>query len=270
MDGGNVTTELWGLDVARRLSIGVAVVGAVVLFARHERYAPFFLLFLAFSNFQEIRAARKIICGYSDITSLLIFSVCHAGLVAFHGPMLDRRLSRGEAGYDGKSFRASLCDVGSPVGELKPDGLSVIKPGTAEGMLVGGTITQIAAGLGTPFAIRLEGPTILFLEDVAERPYKIRRMLMQLRLAGVFEHVTGVVLGAMTECDEPASAIPEAAQLRACDVIAGVFADFDGPILAGFPSGHGPAPTWTLPFGVRSTLDTRDGGSLRIDEPAVD
>ena len=225
---------------------------------------------LPFIDPAEILAARKIICGYSDITSLLIYSVCRAGLVAFHGPMVEKRLSRGEEGYASWSFIASLCDRDTPMGDLKPEGLSVVKEGMAEGMLIGGTLTQIAAGLGTPYGITIDGPTILFLEDVGERPYRVRRMLTQLQLAGVFEQVTGIVLGAMHNCDEPASAVPGLVNLTACDTVAGFFADFDGPILAGFPSGHGPAPTWTLPFGVRASMSTRDGGVLTIEEPGVD
>lgn len=223
---------------------------------------------LPFLDAAELAASRKIICGYSDITSLLIFSVCHAGLVAFHGPMLEYRLSRGSEGYDITSLKLAMWE-GAPMGELGPDGLSVLKPGRAEGMLVGGTLTQLTAGLGTPYGIRLDGPAILFIEDVNERPYKLRRMLMQLKLAGVLDRVTGVVLGAMTACDEPADMASGRGALRACDVVAGFFADFDGPMLAGFPSGHGPAPTWTLPFGVQASLDTRNGGSLTILEPAT-
>ena len=225
---------------------------------------------LPFLDPAEVAAARKIICGYSDITSLLIYAVCHAGLMAFHGPMLERRLSLGADGYDRDSFRAALFDAKAPMGELTPAGLSVLKPGSAEGILIGGTLTQIAAGLGTPYGIRLDAPAILFIEDVGERPYKLRRMLMQLRLAGVLERVTGIVLGLMTDCDEPVSTASGLMTLTACDVIAGFFADFDGPILSGFPSGHGPAPTWTLPFGAQSSISTRGGGGLSIDEPAVD
>ncbi|MEX2270878.1 MAG: LD-carboxypeptidase [Vicinamibacterales bacterium] len=224
---------------------------------------------LPFIDPAELAAAEKIICGYSDITSLLIFSVCHAGLVAFHGPMVARRLSLGDAGYDWISFKMALCD-GDPMGEMKPDGLAVLKAGGAEGMLIGGTLTQIASGLGTPYGIRLDGPTILFLEDVRERPYKLRRMLTQLSLAGVFEHVTGIILGEMSDCDEPVSTTSGLMELNARDVVAGFFADFPGPILAGFPSGHGSQPTWTLPFGVQAAMDTRDGGSLWIVEPAVE
>jgi muramoyltetrapeptide carboxypeptidase len=183
--------------------------------------------------------------------------------------MLAQRLSKGAAGYDWSSFDKALCHP-QPMGELRPDGLSVLKPGMGEGMLIGGTLTTIAAGLGTPYGIELDRPSILFLEDISERPYKLRRMLTQLKLAGVFDNVTGIVLGSMTGCDEPPSMPPAQADLTARDVVARFFADFDGPILAGFPSGHGPAPTWTLPFGVRSLISTRDGGSLLIEEAAVE
>ena len=217
---------------------------------------------LPFLDARELRDARKIICGYSDITSLLVFATCHAGLVSFHGPMLDRRLSRGEAGYDRRSFLSALT-VAGPMGRLAPEGVSVLREGTAAGMLVGGTLTQLAASLGTPYAIRIDMPAVLFIEDIGERPYKIRRMLKQLELAGVFEHVSGIVLGAMIGCDE-AGGSP-----TACETVASFFTGFAGPIVAGFPSGHGDAPVWTLPFGVQATLTTRGGASLTIDEPAV-
>lgn len=219
---------------------------------------------LPFVDAAELARARKILCGFSDITSLLVYSVCHAGLVAFHGPMLERRLARGGEGYDRVSFVKALFDP-APMGRLEPAGLSVLREGAAQGMLVGGTLTQIAAGLGTPYGIRLDRPSILFLEDIAERPYKLRRMLTQLRLAGVFEHVTGIVLGTMMDCDE--------GDLTACGVAGRFFEDlagFDGPILSGFPSGHGTVPFWTLPFGVGASIDTRAGAALSIDEAAVE
>lgn len=222
---------------------------------------------LPFIDARELREARKIICGYSDITSLLIHAVCNAGLVAFHGPMLDRRLSWGAKGYDSGSFLAAVTSA-APMGRLAPSGVSVLKDGIATGMLVGGTLTQLAASLGTPYAIRLDAPSILFMEDVGERPYKLRRLLMQLHLAGVFAHVSGIVLGAMAGCDESGGAP------TACEAVSAFFDDvaggFTGPIVSGFPSGHGDAPLWTLPFGVQATLSTRGGASLTIDEPAVE
>lgn len=216
---------------------------------------------LPFLNAREIAASRKIICGYSDITSLLIFSVCHAGLVAFHGPMLDRRLSRGTDGYDGESFRKALC-VAEPMGRLTPPNLTVIRPGRAKGMLIGGTLTQICAGLGTPYGMQLDRPVILFVEDVNERPFRVRRMMTQLKLAGLLDRVAGIIFGAMCDCDEPA--------LSAFDMLSAFFEGFDGPILAGFPSGHGPLPTWTLPFGVDASLETDGGGAVTIEEAAVE
>ena len=216
---------------------------------------------LPFLDAAELRAARKIICGYSDITSLLVYGTCHAGLVTFHGPMLDRRLSRGESGYHRSSMLAAMQHA-APMGDLVPGGLTVLKAGRARGMLVGGTLTQIAAGLGTPYGIRLDRPAILFLEDVNERPYKLRRMLTQLKFAGVFDRVSGIVFGSMPDCDEPG--------VQASDVIASFFSDFDGPVLTGFPSGHGAAPVWTLPFGVEAAMSTADGGVLTIEEAAVE
>lgn len=217
---------------------------------------------LPFLDARELAEARKIICGYSDITSLLIYAVCHAGLIAFHGPMLDRRLSRGDAGYDRTSFLAALSEP-APMGRLAPPGLSVLRGGAAAGTLVGGTLTQVAAGLGTPYGLALDGPSILFLEDVGERPYKLRRMLTQLKFAGALARVSGIVLGDMTGCDEPGGQPP------ACDAIAAALEDFTGPIISGFPSGHGAAPLWTLPFGVRASIATADGPSLTIEEAAV-
>lgn len=218
---------------------------------------------LPFIDAAELARARKIFCGFSDMTSLLVYSVCHAGLVAFHGPMLERRFALRGEGYDRASFMKALFEP-APMGRLEPAGLSVLREGKAEGMLVGGTLTQVAAGLGTPYGIRLDRPSILFFEDIAERPYKLRRMLTQLRLAGVFERVTGIVLGTMPDCDE--------GDLTACGVAGRFFEDlagFDGPILSGFPSGHGTAPFWTLPFGVRASIDARGGAALVIEEPAV-
>jgi muramoyltetrapeptide carboxypeptidase len=218
---------------------------------------------LPFLDAGELRDARKIICGYSDITSLLIYATCHAGLVSFHGPMVDRRLSRGAAGYDSRSFLAATT-AAEPMGRLAPDGVSVLQEGTAAGMLIGGTLTQLAASLGTPYALRLDRPSILFIEDVGERPYKLRRLLMQLKLAGLFDHVTGIVLGAMIGCDESGGSP------TACETVTAFFHDFSGPIVSGFPSGHGDAALWTLPFGVQATLTTQGGPSLIINEAAVE
>ncbi len=95
-------------------------------------------------------ADPKVFVGYSDLTALLAWQVSH-GQVAFHGPMAEGRLARGHAGYDRASFMAAVTQPVA-MGTLSPAGLDVLRPGEAAGVLTGGTITQLASLLGTPFA----------------------------------------------------------------------------------------------------------------------
>ncbi|HUU34384.1 MAG TPA: LD-carboxypeptidase [Vicinamibacterales bacterium] len=206
-------------------------------------------------------ADPKVFIGYSDLTALLAWQVTH-GLVAFHGPMVEGRLAEGPSGYDRASL---LAAVTRPVamGTLAPASLEVFRPGEAGGVLMGGTMTQLAALLGTPFACIPREPTILFLEDVGERPYRLDRLLSQLHQAGMFRHVTGVLLGVFPGCDESGGG-PTA---RA--VLADLFANFPGPVVFGFPSGHTNGPTTTLPLGVGVRLLAGGAPALSIQEPAV-
>src|SRR4030095_6757697 len=174
--------------------------------------------------------APKLFIGYSDNTSLLSWLTCGCGITALHGPMLARRLARGAAGYDKRSLLA-LSGNGRGV-ELAPEGLEVLRPGHVQGPLYGGTMAQLIASLGTPFAFAPPDGCVLFLEDVNERPYKIDRMLTQLRLSGVLGRARGWVLGEVRGWDEPGGSV------TARDVIARLTADVSGPVLFGFPSGH--------------------------------
>lgn len=209
-----------------------------------------------------VRAAGKPIVGYSDLTSLLSFCVCQCGIVAFHGPMIDGRLARGEAGYDRDSF---LRAVGEDValGELRPDGLEVLRPGEAAGPILGGTLTQLVASLGTPYAFDPPRGHVLWIEDVNERPYRLDRMLTQLRLAGILGRASAIVFGEMRGCDEPSGEVTARATL------ARLLAGFPGPILFGFPSGHTARPFVTLPLGVLARVVTAPRPALVIEEPAV-
>ena len=96
-------------------------------------------------------AARKPFIGYSDLTSVLTFLTIGCDLVAFHGPMLAGRLGRGKEGYDRDSFEGALLRT-DPMGELAPPALESVRRGEASGPLLGGTLTQLLASLGTPFA----------------------------------------------------------------------------------------------------------------------
>jgi len=189
-----------------------------------------------------LRRARTAIVGYSDITSLHAFLNGHVQLATVHGAMIDRRLAKGESAYDPRSFLGSLS--ATPLGELSPEGLEVFKHGETRGTLVGGTLTQLAASLGTPYEFIPPGGSVIFLEDVGERPYRIRRLLTQLSQAGRFSAASAIVCGEFVRCDEPGGAVTARA------VVAEFFAGFSGPVLWGFPSGHTDAPFVSVPFGV--------------------
>ena len=114
----------------------------------------------------EARRARKPFIGYSDLTAILSFLTIQCGVVAFHGPMLDLRFSGREAGYDRASFLRAVS-IAEPVGELAPPGLEVVRPGDARGMLLGGTVTQLLATMGTPLAFNPPPGFVLFLKKSA-------------------------------------------------------------------------------------------------------
>ncbi|HWI16715.1 MAG TPA: LD-carboxypeptidase [Vicinamibacterales bacterium] len=207
-------------------------------------------------------AGRKALIGYSDITSLLdLYLRC--GLTAIHGPMVDRRLSRGVAAYDEDSFRRVLMHA-EPAGDLSPAQLEVLHPGSARGVLVGGTLTQLMASMGTPWAFAPPPGSVLFLEDIGERPYRIHRLLTQAAQAGVFEHARAIVFGEFPGCDEPGG------DPAIKDVLRDFTADFHGPVLFNFPSGHTTGATWTLPLGVEAEVISGPSPSLSILDAAVD
>ena len=211
----------------------------------------------------EARRANKPFIGYSDLTSMLTYLTLGSGWVSFHGPMLAGRLGRGAAGYDEDSFVRALCRR-EPLGELAPAGLESIRPGEAAGMLLGGTLTQLLASLGTPYAFDPPQGYVLFLDEVGERPYRLDRMFTQLTQGRLLARASAVVIDELPRCDEP-SGDPAG---RA--VMADLFADFPGPVLIGFPSGHTAGPAMTLPFGVAARVIGGATPRLVIEESAVE
>jgi len=209
-----------------------------------------------------VRGAPKAFVGYSDLTTLLTWLVGHCGIVAFHGPTVAGRLADGEGRYDRASLLRALT-VAEPMGEVPLEGAEILVEGEARGRLLGGTLTQIAAAAGTPYALMPWDDTILLLEDVGERPYRLDRLLQQVRDAGIMRRVKGVVLGTFPRCDEPGGA------LTARDVLASVFEAFSGPVVTGVPTGHVEGPALTLPLGVQCTLVARGTARLVMDEAAV-
>jgi muramoyltetrapeptide carboxypeptidase len=211
---------------------------------------------------EELAASPKAFVGYSDITTLLVFLTTGCGIVSFHGPMIDRRLGQGEAGYDRASFLSALCRT-EPMGELVRAGVETIHRGEASGQLLGGTLTQLLASLGTPYAFDPPTGYVLFLDEVGERPYRLDRMLTQLRLAGLLAQAAAVVVGELPRCDEPGS------DITGRGVIADLLSDFPGPVIIGFPSGHTSGPVTTLPFGVECRVVADARPRVIIEESAV-
>ncbi|HXG90197.1 MAG TPA: LD-carboxypeptidase [Vicinamibacterales bacterium] len=209
-----------------------------------------------------MRKARKVLVGYSDVTALLWYQLQH-GLVGFHGPMVERRLSAGETAYHRDSFIRAVT-VAAPLGPLAPPALEVMRRGEAQGPLLGGTLTQLTASLGTPWAFDPPAGAILFIEDIGERPYRVDRMLTQLAQAGILSRASALVFGEMPSCDEPGG------EHAIRDVLSDFVKNFSGPVLFGFPSGHTSGTTWTLPFGVRARVVTTPAPVLVIEEAAVE
>lgn len=183
----------------------------------------------------------KIVVGYSDLTFLLTFLTQVADLVAFHGPMI----SDYEACPQSVPDLLALLSGDRAAWNLSAE--KIIEPGTAEGALTGGCLSAVVATLGTPFEIDTAGK-LLFLEDVNEKPFRIDRMLTQLRQAGKLDDVVGVMFGEMVGCSaDPYESVTVA------DVISQHFSSSDYPVVTGLPSGHG-VGTATLPMGVRARL----------------
>jgi muramoyltetrapeptide carboxypeptidase len=210
----------------------------------------------------EIRGAAKPFIGYSDLTSLLTFLTTTCGVVAFHGPMLAGRLGRGAAGYDRDSFERSLCRT-EPVGEMTARDLEALRDGEAAGPVLGGTLTQLLASLGTPFAFDPPDGYVLWLDEVGERPYRLDRMVLQLEQTGLLRRAAAVIIGELPRCDEP-SGSPTGR-----GVMADLFAAFPGPVLIGFPSGHTTGPAMTLPLGITARVIGGSRPRIVYEEAAV-
>jgi len=202
-----------------------------------------------------VRKAAKPLVGYSDATTLLLWQIRQVGLIGFHGPMLDRGDELDSASLD--ALLDGLCGRGDPTLKGEPR-----RPGRGEGPLLGGSLSLVVASLGTPWEIETRG-AILLLEDVGERPYRIDRMLHQLRAAGKLDDLAGIGVGNLCECDDPR--YPET---RAEDILLEIVASLGVPVVTGLPFGHG-GPNTTWPMGADGRIDG-ERGEVEILERGVE
>ena len=211
------------------------------------------LRILPFLDFDVLRQNPKVFIGHSDITALLAAITAQSGLVTFHGPVVTT-LAKAPA-FTQHSMKAAIA-TDTPL-EIKPGNAVTINSGITKNPVIGGNLATLCSLLATPFMPNFDNH-ILLLEDRGEAHYRIDRMLSQMKLAGCFENIAGLVLGSFEECG-------------ALDGIFQIFEehfrDTGVPVLAGFDVGHGKQNT-TIPFGIDAVLDT-DNQILSFDQPAT-
>ena len=192
-------------------------------------------------DYDLIRQNPKVFIGFSDITALLWTLSEKCGLTVFHGPvvtMLGKENKESEAGLE------AALTAGTAM-EIQAAAARTIHAGLCQGVVRGGNLATLCHLLGTPYTPDFSD-SIVVLEDVGESPYKVDRMLCQMRMAGCFDGIAGLALGTFFDSGEEGDIL---------DVFEDVFKDTDIPILAGFNIGHG-LVNLTLPFGIPAVLDT--------------
>jgi muramoyltetrapeptide carboxypeptidase len=211
---------------------------------------------------RKLATHPKIFVGYSDLTCLLTYLADEANFVTFHGPMVTKDFACDD-GVDIAAWTSAVSGAGEwEIGS--ESGARTLVAGEAEGVLYGGCLSILVASLGTPYEIRTDG-TILFVEDVAAKPFQIDRTLMQLKLAGKFTSVLGIVFGEMQDCRQNADQ-----DYALEEVVLRVVGDLGIPVAFGLRSGHVSRSNVTLPIGVRVRLEVGGDVRLRVLESATE
>lgn len=215
-------------------------------------------------HLKKIAAKPKIFVGYSDLTSVMTYVFDATGFINFHGPMVAKDFARAD-GIDLQSWQAAVEGHAKWSLDFSAgSGVKTLRAGSAEGVLYGGCLSLLAESLGTPYEIQTEG-TILFIEDLATKPYQIDRMLMHLKLARKLSSLRGIIFGEMLNCGAP-----EGVGFTLEEVVMRIVGDLNVPVVYGLRSGHVSHGNITLPMGVRVQLRASDSGvSLEFLEPAT-
>lgn len=215
-------------------------------------------------DYEVIKQNPKIFMGYSDITSFLTSFTQKTGLVTFHGPMLVT-YKNGFIEYNFSYFLKTLTGD-SPITILPPKDLRprILKNGTAKGPLWGGNLCLLLNRLGTPDQLNTDD-TILFIEDIGEQHYRFDRMMVQMRNAGMFDNINGLIFGELVDMEDTDPSFGKTTD----EIIIDVCGDLDIPIITNFPCGHGKYQA-TLPISIPVKLDAKTGSSsLTILESPV-
>jgi muramoyltetrapeptide carboxypeptidase len=204
-----------------------------------------------------IRANPKVFVGYSDHTSLHAWFWNECELPTYYAPMVAADWAKDD-GVDERSWNALVEGQSKTLRFDAADGMKILRPGAANGRVLGGCLSIVVEALGTPWALKMEEPTVLFLEDIGTKPYKWDRFLQHLKFAGGMKHVRGVVFGdTSANIDKSETELLEAACLHA-------LGDFDGPVAIGLQSGHVDARNRTVALGTRVELNCDGAPSLEF------
>ncbi len=206
---------------------------------------------LSHINYRLIARNPKIFVGYSDITTLQLALWKKCGLITFQGPMVGVDMPDGLDAFTEGLFWQLLTSpkkAGSVVPPEEP--VHTLRPGKGTGVLVGGNLAHLVAIMGTPYLPSFKG-SILFLEDIGEEPYRVDRMMSQLRLASVLSQAAGILGGKFTDCAPKDPAKPS---LSVDDVFRELSALAPTPFLVNLPFGH-ESKKITMPIGIRVRMD---------------
>lgn len=210
-------------------------------------------------NYDMIKNNPKVFAGYSDVTALHNVFNEKCNLITFHTPMPSTELYNGVDEYTMDYFNKSIFSD-EPLGTLKNPSDQEIKSlvkGIAKGKLVGGNLSLIASSMGTPYELDTKDK-ILFLEDIDESPYRIDRMLVQLKQCGKFKDAAGIILGAWTNCDPK----EDEKSLTLMEVFEELIKTENKPTVYNIACGHC-LPTMSIPLGAEVELDA-DNNKITI------
>lgn len=207
-------------------------------------------------DYKAFSESPKLLIGYSDITALLIAIYQKTGICTYHGPVLLSDFSTLTAdSFQRVTFGGSdnfrLSNPETLDGIRKEHPCRTLFPGISKGKLIGGNLSIISSLMGTPYEIETDDH-ILFLEDVGESPYRIDRMLMQLKLAGKFDKIRGLVWGKCEDCDSGETLATWDSDLA--EVLDRIFKPLGVPCFSGLLIGH-TGNQFTLPLGIEAEID---------------
>ncbi|MCL4112193.1 UNVERIFIED_CONTAM: hypothetical protein GTU68_033051 [Idotea baltica] len=205
----------------------------------------------------------KVLIGYSDITALHLAFYQKCSLVTFHGPVASSEPTL----YSIESLKQMVFENGSLMirssmdNGPRDDSRYVIKGGIAEGNLVGGNLSLLAAMVGTDCLPSFENK-LVFIEDIGEKPYRIDRMLVQLFQATDLSSAAGIIFGQFNDCE--AEKNENSYTLK--QTLMNQIQHLNIPIYYGFSFGH-VNQNCTIPLGIRARFDTNTATLELLESP---